>query len=98
MNAKDFFKNLGLATIGLAVVTSRGVEEIAKKLVQEGKMNKQEAIAWKNKMSKLTAASSKQIALKLSKAVQSTLKRGGVATQKEINELKRKLSQLEKKR
>ncbi len=98
MKAGDFFRKFGLATLGLAIVTRRNIEAIAKRLVVEGKMNKKEAVAWKKKMSKLAAQSSKQMAMKVSKAMQSTLKRSGVATRKEVNELKRRLEQLEKNR
>ena len=93
----DIIKKSIYLGLGAATITKERVEKLADELIEKGQLSKEEkAKTVKDIMDKIEKEE-KEIQKKVKKTVNEALETVGVATQKDIEQLKRRLTKLEKK-
>ena len=92
----DIIKKSIYLGLGAATITKERVEKLADELIEKGQLSKEEkAKTVKDIMNKIEKEE-KEIQKKVKKAVDETLETVGIATKKDIEQLKKRVTKLEK--
>lgn len=92
----EIIKKSLLTGVGLAVVTKDKVEEIAKDLIEKGKLSEKEGQALVDDLVKKSEQARKDLQAKIESAVQDAVGRLNVATKDDIGKILARIEQLEK--
>ena len=92
----DYIRKMTLAGAGLAILTTEKIHEILDDLVKKGEMTEKEARETIDEYVEKSKQAKKDMEMKMEKWVTSFLNRMNIPTRKEIEEMKERLSRLEK--
>ena len=92
----DYIRKMILAGAGLAILTTEKINEILDDLVKKGEMTEKEARETIDEYVEKSKQAKKDMEMKMEKWVTSFLNRMNIPTRKEIEEMKERLSRLEK--
>jgi len=92
----DVIKKTLLAGIGLALKTWDEVEDLAKDLVEKGKMSENEGKKFLNDLQKRYEETQKKLEARVEKTVKEFLKKADVVTSDELKAVKKEVRELKK--
>jgi polyhydroxyalkanoate synthesis regulator phasin len=92
----DLIKKTLLAGVGLALKTWDEVEDLAKELVDKGKMPEKEGSKFLNDLQKRYEETQKKLETRVEKTVQDFLKKANVVTSDELKAVKKEVRELKK--
>jgi polyhydroxyalkanoate synthesis regulator phasin len=84
--------------LGLVSVSDKKIREVADELIQRGEIKKEEAEQFIDKLLKKTEKDRKGLEERITGVVKKVIEKLPLATKSELNEIKKKLNELEKKR
>ena len=87
----DLIKKTMLTGVGLAAMTREKVEELAKELIEKGKLSEKEGKELVDDMVKRSEKAKKDLDKKMENMVTKILKKMDVATKKDIARLEKKI-------
>jgi polyhydroxyalkanoate synthesis regulator phasin len=90
----DMMKKALMAGIGLALKTKDEVEEIAKELIQKGKMSEKDGKKFLDDLMARYENAKSNMDAWVENAVQNLMRKGKLVTRDEINELKKEIRNL----
>lgn len=93
----DFIRKMTLAGAGLAVLTTEKIQEIVDELVKKGEISEKEAKETFKEIGKKSKQAKKDLEDRIEDMVGSLLNSMNIPTRKEIEEIKKRLSRIEKK-
>lgn len=91
----DLLKKTVLTGIGLATLGAEKIEEYAKKMAEESKLAEAEGKKFVDDIMKESEAARKNLETKINELVKTALDRMDLTSKKEVEELKKKLADLE---
>ena len=91
----ESIKSALLAGIGLTMRTAERIEEMGSKIADEAKMNEEEGKKFVEDLKKESADAQKDLQKKIDTEVKKALDTTGIARKDELDELKKRLSDLE---
>lgn len=91
----DILKKTLYTSIGLAYLTKEKIEELAKDLMEDGKMTAQEGKEFVEDLLKKSKDTKEKISVEIEHTVHATLKKMNLVTQKEYEALEKRLHQVE---
>lgn len=94
----DLFKSGILAGLGAAVITRDKIEERMKRLVEEGKITREEAGRITEELLESGRGQWDEVRRRMVEAVAAAIEPLGLARREELEELKRKISEIEEQR
>ena len=94
----EIIKKIGLAGLGLLSITKTKAQEIANELVKKGEVSKIEGAKLVKDLLKKTEENKKILEKKIEKVIRNTMKKLDIPTRREVNEVKRKINQLSKRK
>lgn len=92
----DLIKKTLLAGIGLALKTWDEVEDLAKELVEKGKMSEKDGSNFLNDLKERYEETQKKLEARVEKSVQDFLKKANVVTSDELKAVKKEIRDLKK--
>ena len=92
----DLIKKTLLAGVGLALKTWDEVEDLAKELVEKGKMTEKEGSKFLKDMQTRYEETQKKLESRVEKTVQEFLKKANVVTNDELKAVKKEIRELKK--
>ncbi|MGD8261685.1 MAG: hypothetical protein PVG70_06310 [Desulfobacterales bacterium] len=92
----DIVKKTLLAGIGLALKTWDEVEDLAKELVEKGKMSENDGKKFLNDLQKRYEETQKKLEARVEKTVKEFLKKADVVTSDELKAVKKEVRELKK--
>lgn len=92
----DYIRKMTLAGAGLAILTTEKIQEVMNELVQKGAMTEKEARETVEEYVEKSKQVKKELENKMENWVLGFLNRMNIPTRKEIDEIKERLSRLEK--
>jgi polyhydroxyalkanoate synthesis regulator phasin len=92
----NIIKKSMLTGIGLALIAKDEVEDLAKELVNKGKMSENEGTKFLEELQKRYDETQKRLEEKVQKAVRDFMKKADVVTRDELKGLKREIRDLKK--
>ena len=92
----DLIKKTLLAGVGLALKTWDEVEDLAKELVEKGKMSEKDGSKFLKDMQKRYEETQKKLETRVEKTVQEFLKKANVVTSDELKAVKKEIRELKK--
>jgi len=92
----DIVKKTLLAGIGLALKTWDEVEDLAKELVEKGKMSENDGKKFLNDLQKRYEDTQKKLEARVEKTVKEFLKKADVVTSDELKAVKKEVRELKK--
>jgi polyhydroxyalkanoate synthesis regulator phasin len=92
----DMVKKTLLAGIGLALKTWDEVEDLAKELVEKGKMSENDGKKFLNDLQKRYEETQKKLEARVEKTVKEFLKKADVVTSDELKAVKKEVRELKK--
>jgi polyhydroxyalkanoate synthesis regulator phasin len=92
----DIVKKTLLAGIGLALKTWDEVEDIAKELVEKGKMSENDGKKFLNDLQKRYEETQRKLEARVEKTVKEFLKKADVVTSDELKAVKKEVRELKK--
>jgi polyhydroxyalkanoate synthesis regulator phasin len=92
----DLIKKTLLAGIGLALKTWDEVEDLAKELVEKGKMSEKDGSNFLNDLKERYEETQKKLETRVEKSVQDFLKKANVVTGDELKAVKKEIRDLKK--
>ncbi len=92
----DLIKKTLLAGIGLALKTWDEVEDLAKELVEKGKMSEKDGSNFLNELKERYEETQKKLEARVEKSVQEFLKKANVVTSDELKAVKKEIRDLKK--
>ncbi len=92
----DLIKKTLLAGVGLALKTWDEVEDLAKELVDKGKMTEKDGSKFLNDLQKRYEETQKKLETRVEKTVQDFLKKANVVTSDELKAVKKEVRELKK--
>jgi polyhydroxyalkanoate synthesis regulator phasin len=92
----DLVKKTLLAGVGLALKTWDEVEELAKELVEKGKMTEKDGSQFVKELQKRYEETQKKLEARVEKTVKDFLKKSDVVTSDELKALKKEVRELKK--
>lgn len=92
----NLIKKSMLTGIGLALIAKDEVEELAKELVNKGKMSENEGSKFLEDLQKRYDETQKQLEEKVQKVVKEFMKKADVVTREELKGLKKEIRELKK--
>ena len=92
----DLIKKTLLAGIGLALKTWDEVEDLAKELVEKGKMSEKDGSNFLNELKERYEDTQKKLEARVEKTVQDFLKKANVVTSDELKAVKKEIRDLKK--
>ena len=92
----DLIKKTLLAGIGLALKTWDEVEDLAKELVEKGKMSEKDGSNFLNELKERYEETQKKLEARVEKSVQDFLKKANVVTSDELKAVKKEIRDLKK--
>jgi len=93
----DLMKKTLLTGVGLAVMTKDKVEELAKEVVEKGKLSEKEGKEFVDSVLKRSDEARKDLEGRIQTAVQGAVAKLNVATKTDIDELKAEIEKLQGK-
>jgi len=94
----EFLKKTLLTGVGIAILTKEKIEELAKKIATEAKMSEEEGKKLVDELVKKSEEAKKNLETRVEEMVKKTLVKFNVPTQKDLDEIKNRLDNLEQKR
>lgn len=91
----DILKKTLYTSIGLAYLTKEKIEELAKELIEDGKMTAQEGKEFVEDLLKRSKETKGKLSGEIEHTVQATLKKMNLVTKKEYDDLEQRLHQVE---
>jgi polyhydroxyalkanoate synthesis regulator phasin len=92
----DLIKKTLLASVGLALKTWDEVEDLAKELVDKGKMTEKEGSNFVKDLQKRYEETQKKLEARVEKTVKDFLKKANVVTSDELKAVKKEVRELKK--
>jgi polyhydroxyalkanoate synthesis regulator phasin len=92
----DLIKKTLLASVGLALKTWDEVEELAKELVDKGKMTEKDGSKFIKDLQKRYEETQKKLEARVEKTVKDFLKKANVVTSDELKAVKKEIRELKK--
>ncbi|HYA14988.1 MAG TPA: phasin family protein [Syntrophales bacterium] len=92
----DYIRKMTLAGAGLAIITTEKIQEMMDDLVKKGEMTEKEAREAVNEFVEKSKQAKKDLEDKVEQMITGLLNRMNIPTRKEIEEIKERLSRLEK--
>lgn len=92
----DLLRKSIYAAVGLAMVTREAAEEIGRKIAEEAKMSEMEGKRFIDELMKRTDESRSSLEKMLNEKIESALKRLNIPSRAELEDIKCRLSRLEK--
>ena len=92
----DLIKKTLLASVGLALKTWDEVEDLAKELVDKGKMTEKDGSKFVKDMQKRYEETQKKLEARVEKTVKDFLKKANVVTSDELKAVKKEVRELKK--
>jgi len=92
----NLIKKSMLTGIGLALIAKDEVEELAKELVNKGKMSENEGSKFLEDLQKRYDETQKQLEEKVQRVVKEFMKKADVVTREELKGLKKEIRELKK--
>jgi polyhydroxyalkanoate synthesis regulator phasin len=92
----DLIKKTLLAGVGLALKTWDEVEDLAKELVDKGKMTEKDGSKFLDDLQKRYEETQKKLETRVEKTVQDFLKKANVVTSDELKAVKKEVRELKK--
>ena len=92
----DLIKKTLLAGVGLALKTWDEVEDLAKELVDKGKMNEKDGSAFLKDLQKRYEETQKKLEARVEQTVKEFLKKANVVTSDELKAVKKEVRELKK--
>jgi polyhydroxyalkanoate synthesis regulator phasin len=92
----DLIKKTLLAGVGLALKTWDEVEDLAKELVDKGKMNEKDGNKFLKDLQKRYEETQKKLEARVEKTVKDFLKKANVVTSDELKAVKKEVRELKK--
>ena len=92
----DLLKKTLLAGVGLALKTWDEVEDLAKELVEKGKMTEKEGNTFVKDLQKRYEETQKKLEARVEKTVKDFLKKANVVTSDELKAVKKEIRELKK--
>ena len=92
----DLIKKTLLAGVGLALKTWDEVEDLAKELVDKGKMSEKDGTKFLKDMQKRYEETQKKLEARVEKTVKDFLKKANVVTSDELKAVKKEVRELKK--
>ena len=92
----DLIKKTLLAGVGLALKTWDEVEDLAKELVEKGKMSEKDGSNFLNDLKERYEETQKKLEARVEKSVQEFLKKANVVTSDELKAVKKEIRDLKK--
>ena len=92
----DLIKKTLLASVGLALKTWDEVEDLAKELVDKGKMTEKDGSQFVKDLQKRYEETQKKLETRVEKTVQDFLKKANVVTSDELKAVKKEVRELKK--
>jgi len=92
----DLIKKTMLAGVGLALKTWDEVEDLAKELVDKGKMNEKDGNKFLKDLQKRYEETQKKLEARVEKTVKDFLKKANVVTSDELKAVKKEVRELKK--
>jgi polyhydroxyalkanoate synthesis regulator phasin len=92
----DLIKKTLLAGVGLALKTWDEVEDLAKELIDKGKMTEKDGNKFVKDLQKRYEETQKKLETRVEKTVQDFLKKANVVTSDELKAVKKEVSELKK--
>jgi polyhydroxyalkanoate synthesis regulator phasin len=92
----DYIRKMTLAGAGLAIMTTEKIQEIMEELVKKGEMTEKEAREAVSEFVEKSKQAKKDLEDKMEQMATGLLNRMNVPTRKEIEEIKERLTRLEK--
>jgi polyhydroxyalkanoate synthesis regulator phasin len=92
----DLIKKTLLAGVGLALKTWDEVEDLAKELIDKGKMTEKDGSAFVKDLQKRYEETQKKLEARVEKTVQDFLKKSNVVTSDELKAVKKEIRELKK--
>ena len=96
-NVSDFAKKFLLAGLGAAAFSKEEIEKIAGKLAAKGELSKSEAIRVINNLAEKGKSAQSDISKLVRQEFEKILRESAIASKKDVDEIKKRLSLLEKK-
>lgn len=93
----DLIKKTLLTGIGLSVITKDKIKELAKELIEKGKLSEKEGKELVEDLLKKSEQATKDLEAKIEKLVREGMQKLNVATKKDIAELAAKIERLKKR-
>jgi len=95
MNLLNFIKEMMVTGLGALFLTKDKVEEMVQKLVEEGKVSKDEANELINNMTKKAKEQQEQMRDKIKTEIDNSLNKVGIVKKEDVEELNEKVAKLE---
>ena len=92
----DLIKKTLLASVGLALKTWDEVEDLAKELVEKGKMTEKDGNKFVKDLQKRYEETQKKLEARVEKTVKDFLKKANVVTSDELKAVKKEIRELKK--
>ena len=92
----SIIKKSMLTGIGLALIAKDEVEDLAKELINKGKMTEKEGVKFMEDLQKRYDETQKKLEERVEKAVKDFMKRADVVTADELKGLKKEIRELKK--
>jgi polyhydroxyalkanoate synthesis regulator phasin len=94
----DFIKKTIFVGAGLASMTAEKIEETVGEIVKKGELTEKQGRELVHDLLERSTRARKELTERVEKMIQDTLQKLNIPTRKEMDELKRKVEQLEKDR
>jgi polyhydroxyalkanoate synthesis regulator phasin len=94
----DFIKKTIFVGAGLASMTAEKIEETVGEIVKKGELTEKQGRELVHDLLERSTRARKELTERVEKMIQDTLQKLNIPTRKEMDELKRKVKQLEKDR
>lgn len=91
----DFMKRAILMGAGLAITTTDKMKELMQEMVNKGELSEEEARKAFDELKEKSKEAKKEWEEKVEKAVRTTMDRLGIPSRQEVEELKKRLAELE---
>jgi polyhydroxyalkanoate synthesis regulator phasin len=91
----DILKKALLASVGVAYLTKDKIEEVGKKIVADANVNEAEARKFVEELVQKSTEAKSSLEKSIAEKVQAALHGLNLSTQKEMEELKRRIAELE---
>ncbi len=91
----EIFKKSLYASVGLAYMTKDKIEDLARELIDKGKMTEKEGKEFIDELLEKSKEAKTKVESQIDTTVKETLKKMNLVTQKEYNELEKRLNDLE---
>lgn len=92
----DVLRKIGLFGIGAVALTQEKLEEFTKEMVEKGEINREEGKKFVREVLSEKDRQIKELGDKINQKVKEAVERSGAATQKDIEDIKKRIDALER--